>query len=314
MPLSIRSSIVGVVSLSAVLAWSSPVLVGAAQGADRTLYVAVLDKDEQPVLDLQASDFEVKEGGKTVDITGVKLAAKPVRVSLIVSDRGTGQFQAGALRFAEAILGHGQVAITGISTQPERFSDFSDSVDVLREGLLKIGRRAMASGASAQLVEAIMEATKDVAREGFRPVIVVMRNGGEGPTPIRAEAVRTALRETGAALYAVSTTGTQGVAGGNATGPVTAASVAEASARSEVQEGLMTLGTILGEGSKDTGGYHTQTIATTLVPTMQKLAAELVNQYEITYTLPAGVKASDRVSVSSKRKGLTVHAPTRRDQ
>ncbi|MCC7007410.1 MAG: hypothetical protein IT184_01195 [Acidobacteria bacterium] len=305
----LRPTLVGVLVLCS-LVWMAPGDLRA-QADTRRIYVSVLDKDSKPVLDMQGAEFEVKEGGKAVSLGDVKLAARPVRVALIISDRGTGQFQGAALRFVEAVLGHGEVAITGISTQPERFSDYSDSVDVLREGLLRIGRRAMASGASAQLVEAILEATKDIDREGYRPAVVIMRNGGEGPTPVRAETVREAIRRTGAVLYAISTTGTQGIQRGNPTTPATAAGVAQAAAQSEVQEGMLTLGTILGEGSKDSGGYHDQVVATTLIPTMQRLAAELVNQYEITYTLPAGVKPNDRVSVSSKRKGLTVRAPTR---
>jgi VWFA-related protein len=296
-------------SVCALAVWSSAPLLQA-QSSARTLYASVIDKEGAPVLDLQPADFEVKEGGKTIEIATVKLAAKPVRVALIVSDRGSGQFQPGALRFCQAVLnGGGQVGITGISTQPERFSDFSDNADVLRDGLLKVGRRAMSRTASAQLVEAILDATKDVAKDGFRPAIVVMRNGGEGPTPIRADAVREALRRSGAALYAVSTTGTQSVQGGGA--PMDAAGISRAAAQSEVQEGMLTLGTILGDGSKESGGHHNQVVATSLMPTMEKLGAELVNQYEISYTLPAGTKPSDRVSVTSKRKGVTVHAPTR---
>ena len=88
-------------------------------------------------------------------------------------------------------------------------------------------------------------------------------------------------------------------------------SASQANAASDAAEGAMTLATIIGDGAKDSGGRHEQSIATTLVPTMQQIAAELVNQYEITYALPAGAKPSDRLSVTSKRKGLTVLAPSR---
>jgi hypothetical protein len=54
-----------------------------------------------------------------------------------------------------------------------------------------------------------------------------------------------------------------------------------------------------------------QILGTTIVPEMQRIAAELVNQYEISYTLPPGVAPSDRISVSSKRQGVTVRAPSR---
>jgi hypothetical protein len=41
------------------------------------------------------------------------------------------------------------------------------------------------------------------------------------------------------------------------------------------------------------------------------LGDELLNQYQIEYALPAGARLSDRVSVSSTRRGVTVHAPGR---
>jgi hypothetical protein len=44
---------------------------------------------------------------------------------------------------------------------------------------------------------------------------------------------------------------------------------------------------------------------------LQHLASELLQQYRLSYTLPAGVKPSDRLSVSIARKGLSVRAPTR---
>jgi hypothetical protein len=44
---------------------------------------------------------------------------------------------------------------------------------------------------------------------------------------------------------------------------------------------------------------------------LEQLADELLHQYEITYTLPDGVAPNEKLSVSSKRKGVTVRAPSR---
>jgi len=68
---------------------------------------------------------------------------------------------------------------------------------------------------------------------------------------------------------------------------------------------------VLGDGAKESGGHHDQVIATTHAKALEQLADELLHQYEITYTLPDGVKPSDRLSVSSKRKGVTLRAPSR---
>jgi len=44
---------------------------------------------------------------------------------------------------------------------------------------------------------------------------------------------------------------------------------------------------------------------------MQQVADDLSSQYLVTYTLPDGVRPSDRISVSLRRTGVTLRAPTR---
>jgi len=43
---------------------------------------------------------------------------------------------------------------------------------------------------------------------------------------------------------------------------------------------------------------------------MQSFADELRAQYAVTYVLPDGVKPDKRFSISSKRKGITLRAPS----
>ena len=81
--------------------------------------------------------------------------------------------------------------------------------------------------------------------------------------------------------------------------------------RTEWAEGSMTLATILGDGSKDSGGRHEQNVSSRLIPAVQQIALELLNQYEITYTLPDGTNPSDRVSVEVNRDGVKLQAPSR---
>jgi VWFA-related protein len=296
-----------VTGLAAAMPWG--VAVSAGQALTRTVHVSVTDKDGKPVTDLRAEEFELKYAGKVQPITGVKLATLPVRVAIIVSDRGTGMFQLGTLRFVEALLGRGEFSITGVVVQPERLVDYSGEVDALRGGLLKLNRRGT-NQPGGQLVEAIQTAAREVRKDGYRPVILVMRAGGEAGTPIRSQAVRDDLRESGALFYAISRTGTQGIGGSqNPTTAATAASVTAAANASDAMEGQLTLGTILGEGTRDSGGRHVQTVAVSLVDLVQQIASEIANQYEITYTIPQPGRPNDRLEVSLKRRGLTLLAP-----
>jgi hypothetical protein len=62
---------------------------------------------------------------------------------------------------------------------------------------------------------------------------------------------------------------------------------------------------------KESGGRHEQVVATTHAQALEQLADELLNQYEIRYVQPDGVKPNEKLSVSSRRKDVTVHAPSR---
>jgi hypothetical protein len=48
-----------------------------------------------------------------------------------------------------------------------------------------------------------------------------------------------------------------------------------------------------------------------LVAALERAADDLASQYQITFRPPAGTKPGDRLSISTKRKGITLRAPTR---
>ena len=151
----------------------------------------------------------------------------------------------------------------------------------------------------------------EVRREARRPVIVVMRIGGEATTAISGNDVREQLRKSGAILYVISTVGAQRAAPSQIRGTDNI-SVQQGQLRdAELAESASNLALVLGDGSTESGGHHDEVVSTTLVTSLERVADELLHQYEITYTLPDGVKPSDKLSVSSKRKGVTVHAPSR---
>ena len=263
-------------------------------GVARRLYVSVTDRSGKPVVDMTSAEFEVKEGGK-IQTADARLSTTPLRIALIVSDLGTGAFQGGALRFCDVLLGQADIGIMSLIVQPEIVAPYSNDPAVIRRGLQLLGRRGALASEGAQLIEAIFETSKVIRREGTRPAIVIIRAGREATSAIRFDQVRDALRQSGAVMYVVSTARTDTAldAGGMGTSD------------------MMTTLSILGDGSRESGGRQIQVLGTRLAPTMEQIALELANQYEITYALPAGAKPSDRLSVTSKRKGLTVLAPSR---
>jgi hypothetical protein len=273
----------------------------------RTVYVSATDKKGNAITDLQAAEFELKIGGKKSEVTTVGIAQAPLRVALIVSDGGTGAFQQGLANFMQRLLGRAHFALISVIVQPEVVIDYSSEAGPLRSALLKLGPRGQQRG--AQLLEAIDDAAKGIATEGTRRAIVVMRVGAEAPPSVSADDVRERLRKSGAVLYVVSTLGAQRQPPSQARPGI---SSEQAQLRAdEDADGVMNLGVVLGDGSRESGGRHEQVISTTLVPTLEQVADELLNQYALTCVLPEGAKANDRISVSSKRKGVNVRAPAR---
>lgn len=275
--------------------------------ATRTLYVSVTDKNGAAVKDLEAKDFEVKEGGKLQKID-VRPAEAPLRVAVIVADWGTGNFQGGLSRFIEKLLGRAEFALYSVLPQAVRILNYASDPNSLIGGLDKLGPRGRQQG--AQVMDAIQEALKDVKAEGKRPVVMVLRIGNDAATNVPGDTVKEQLRKTGAILNVLSL-GVQSLTAPVSGSPTTNTAAQNALHNDEEQQGAFALQQVLGDGSKDSGGRYETIVSTTLIPKLDSMADELLHQYAITYTLPPGAKLSDKVSVSLVRKGLTLRAPSR---
>ena len=296
---SFASSIVGFVAAVAV--------AGAFQPTTSTVHVSVADRDGTGVPDLQVSDVELKVGGKKRDLVSVRPAAVPLRIAILVSDAGTGGFQQGLANFMQRLLGHAEFSLVSVIVQPETVVDYTGEGGLLRAGLLRLGPRGQQRG--AQLMDAIQQAVQSVRHDGRRPVILVVRVGAEAPTTTSGNDVREQLRKSGALMYVVSTVGAQRSAPSQAR-PGISAEQAQLRA-DEDTDGALNLAQVLGDGASESGGRHDQVVSTTLVPALERIAAELLNQYEITFVRDGGGKPGDKLSVSSKRKGVTIRAPSR---
>ena len=279
----------------------------ARQPESRTLYVTALDRDGRPVTDLQAADFAVKVGNKTLEVTRAEAAQMPLRIAVIVADAGTGGFQQGLGNFMQKLLGHAEFSLISVIVQPEVVVDYASEGAVLRDGLRRLGPRGRQAG--AQLMEAIREAAGTVRRDGRRPAILVLRVGGEAITPLSGNEVRDQVRKSGALLHVVSTLGAQRT-------PASSARPGISSEQAQMQDNdtatsILNLGQVLGDGARESGGRHDQVVSTTLVPAIERVADELLLQYALTCQLPQGTKPTDKLAVSTTRKGVKLQAPAR---
>src|SRR5688572_4723015 len=91
----------------------------------RTVYITVADKTGVPVDDLTAEDFEIKEGGKNVEVTQAAVAKDPMQIALIVDDNGTGIFRSGLARFVQRMEGHAVMALSSVTGQTMKLVDYT---------------------------------------------------------------------------------------------------------------------------------------------------------------------------------------------
>lgn len=305
--------VAGVLSLGLVLehSWS---LSAAPRQASRTVHVAVVNDDGVPVTDLTAADFEVKEGGKATTLTSAAMTTAPLRMAVIVADGGTGNFQQAMVTLIKPLIALGQFKLVSVLMQPETIVDYTSDAEQLVAGIEKMGQRGSGQPSGAQLMEAIVENLQTVAQPGTRPVIVVMRFGGAATSQLRQEDARETIRKSGIQLFALSPQGGGGSSGmpmsyGGAGGAMGQARQDYAASESSYRG--RNLESVLNDGSKQSGGRHIYFSGPTIIPEIEKLTQELQSQYLLTYTLPAGTKPSDRVQVTSKRRGTKVLAPER---
>jgi hypothetical protein len=253
-------------------------------GADtpRTVYFSAVDAKGAPVTDLTAGDLAVKEGGKDRAIAQVAHASEPILVSILVDDGGTGAFQGPVAELINSLQDKGQFAIRAFNPQPSKLTDFTADFNTLKTALDGIGARGNIATTGEQMVDAVSAAASELQkRKAPRSAILVLTVGGEKAQNQRAEPTLNTLRDSGASLSVVHLAGLE-------------------------------LGQVLGDGPKRSGGVIQQ-IAGGVAPTgiLAKIAANLQQQYVLTYTLPDGVKPSDRLSLTTSRKGVTLVAPQR---
>lgn len=291
---------------------ASVVVAQSGAPASRRITVTAVDKEGVPVKDLTAADLEIKIAGKVQKVLGLEPAADMLRVSVLVADGATGGFQAGLGQFVQKLYGRAEFQFTQVLVQPEKLGPWTKDRAGILPALNRLGPRG-SQRTGAQVMEAILEATKDVHAEATRPVILVARIGGEGQSDLNPKIVRTELQNSRAQLYVISVGGSNRAPSSTADSADTdSVSLARAQmADTEASESATNLALILGDGSRESGGRHLEVVSNTMIKAFNSVADELLGQYDVTVTVPENVKPTDRLSVSAKRKGLTVRAPAR---
>jgi hypothetical protein len=247
----------------------------------RKVYIAATNASGAFVTDLTAADITVEEDGKARAVASLKRATTIIDLHLFVEDSGTGAYQGGALALLQALGPRARITITQFSPQAVKLLDSSTSFDDVQGALLKLGRRGRIDAQPAQVAEALGTAARAlIQKPSPRPVFVVMTiNGDTGHA--NPDIILDQMRDSGANVHAIylQTAG---------------------------------IGPILGDIPRESGGtYERIGSVNAIEPAVKKIVDTVLNQYELVYTLPDGVKPSSRVSISTTRGDVELIAPSR---
>lgn len=270
--------------------------IEARQTGQRSLTVAVLDRDDSPVTTLTTADVIVREDGVAREIVSVTPAPPPTEIVLLVDDS---QAAAPVLRdlrealnsFTEAVTALDPapaVRLTTFGDRPTVLVDFNPSFSAISRGIDRIAPRA---GAGATLLEAIDETSGALRRrEAERPVIVAfVSEAGPEFGNLRHDDIARALQAANASLWTVVLTQR---GGGGTSDP-------------ERERDM-----VIGDVTRQSGG-RTETVLASqnLLDAFATLAAQLGGRWEITYGRPETLIPPSRLEIDARDPAHQVLAP-----
>lgn len=125
------------ITASAVVCLGAAALLARSETQTRTIYISAVDHKGAPVADLRAGDVVVTEEGQPQGPVTVEHATAPMRIAVIVDDRGLGvpEVRAGLSAFVEALRGHAEVAVFSAVRPEATVVDYTADTQTLLEGI-----------------------------------------------------------------------------------------------------------------------------------------------------------------------------------
>jgi hypothetical protein len=254
--------------------------VSAAEPTTRTMYVTVVDDSGKAVPGLGPADFAVKENGKDREVASVAPPSEKMRIALMVHQPLLQQrnVRLGLIDFVAKMCPAAEVGLFAISLRAEKVVDYTSDANALVEAIRTM---SLIQATGTAVAEAVTEVAKqfDKARPA-RPVLV-LATPEAGMATEDSEYVLNQIVKSKAQFWAVSV-GTSAVSIGMADVP------------------------------RLSGGRVVSIMnLTTFSDGLLQVASDLTSQYLLTYTVPADQKPSERVTVTLKKPGATLRAPSR---
>jgi VWFA-related protein len=272
-----------------------PLLHAQAGVRERVLYTSVVDKNGEPVTDLRAEEFVIREDNARREVLRVSRAVDPMVLALLVDNSTAAEddirnIRDGITKFVEAMRADNDVAIIGLADRPTILQDYTRNGELLKAA---VGRLFAQPGSGMMLLEAIIEVSRGLAKrdEPRANIVAILTDGAEFSNQ-HYNQVLDSLKAGGAGFHAV-TIGTFGAT---------------------MSDELRNRGIVLDVGPRRSGGQRVPLLSSMGVgSTLDKIARELKNQYKVVYGRPESLIQPETVTVTVTRPGLTARGtPERR--
>lgn len=269
----------------------------AAQGArERVMFVSAVDRDGEPVPDLPADAFQIKEDGVKREVLRVSRATEPIDVAILVDNSAAARdditfLRTGLSNFVARVATGNHVAVVALADRPTILVDYTDDTKKLSDA---VGRLFALSQSGMTLLDGIYETTRGLARrETPRAVIVPVFTDGIEFTNRYSNDIVKALQEQDVALHMV-----------------TIGQFYHSEEHATRERSFL-----LDAGPRGSGGQRISLLSPHgLDDALQRLARELSSQYKVVYGRPQSLITPERAEVSSARAGVTMRGARARGE
>jgi von Willebrand factor type A domain len=263
-------------------------LPSGAQTIEREMFVSVLDQADKPVLTLGVPDFIVREDGRVREVLRARRATDVIDIALLVDTsqalgNQVNDVRKGLEAFIARMRPQAQISIVGFGDRPTIYADYTNSQEQLARG---IGFIFPIQGAGAYVLDAVGDVLKGFEkRKPERSAVVVIYAGGREFSTSSYEPLVDGLKARGTALHVV------------VIGTSTPQDVQTTEGRNREL--------LFDRGSTETGGRR-DNILTSMATTdaLERLAAELLGQYRITFARPDALIPPQKTEVAVRPAGL----------
>jgi hypothetical protein len=263
-------------------------LPSGAQTVEREMFVSVLDQADKPVLTLGVPDFIVREDGRVREVLRARRATDVIEIALLVDTsqalgNQVNDVRKGLEAFIARMRPQAQISIVGFGDRPTIYADYTNSQEQLARG---IGFIFPIQGAGAYVLDAVGDVLKGFEkRKPERSAVVVIYAGGREFSTSSYEPLIDGLKARGTALHVLTI------------GASTPPDVRTTEGRNREL--------LFDRGSTETGGRRDNVLTSMATgDALERLAAELLGQYRITFARPDALIPPQKTEVAVRPAGL----------